>query len=301
MNFEIATDILGLNNEEFGLKELKKAYYRKCLIHHPDKIQNGSVNNDSMFKKCNEAYEYLSEYIKKSGEQTINSSKYYDGTMSYKQMIKNYILLISEKYKWNADLLHNVFDLILKDAGKISFKLFESMDKNTVVEVYEYMVKFQSLFSIDQSIIDKLREIIKCKFNDLIVYNLQPSIQDLFESNIYVLDVSGTKKYIPLWHNELHFNDCIVYINPELPEHIDIDDDNNINICIHMTQSELFSGEVKKINVYGNIYVDINPNKLFCKKFQKVVFKGKGISRINEKNIFNHDIKSDIIVNINTV
>lgn len=300
MNFEIATDILDLNGNKFGLKELKKTYYKKCLLHHPDKNRDkNNVRNDSMFKKCNEAYVFLSEYIKKSGEETVNSSNYEGVHMSYSQMIKNYISLISEKYEWNTELLHNVFELILKDAGKISFKLFETMDKNTLIEIYDYMMKFQTLFSIEPATINKLEEIIKSKFGNLVMYNLQPSLKDVFESNVFVLDVSGSCKYIPLWHNELYYNDCIVYINPELQDNMEIDDHNNLHIFIHMTQSELFSGEMKKIDICEGISINIDPTNVFCRKFQKIIFKGKGIPVINEKNLFDDKIKGDIIVNIN--
>ena len=68
-----------------------------------------------------------------------------------------------------------------------------------------------------------------------------------------------------------------------------------------MTQSELFSGEMKKICVCDVVSFDIDPNHLFCRKFQKVVLKGKGIPIINEKNVFDDSVKGDVIVNINTV
>jgi hypothetical protein len=102
-----------------------------------------------------------------------------------------------------------------------------------------------------------------------------------------------------LWHNELHFNDCIVYINPELPNNIEIDDNNNINIFIEMSENEMFSGVNKKISICDNYDIYIDTNNLLCRKFQKYILKGIGISKINEKNIFDITQKSDIILHIN--
>ena len=54
MNYKKARDLLDLN-DKFNSKDIKKAYYKKALLYHPDKNPNG----ESMFKQINEAYIYL--------------------------------------------------------------------------------------------------------------------------------------------------------------------------------------------------------------------------------------------------
>ena len=76
-------------------------------------------------------------------------------------------------------MVNNIFELILKDATKISFKIFEAMNYDTLIEIYEYIVKFQYLFGIEQSNIDKLREIIKSKYQAPTLINLNPSLSTL--------------------------------------------------------------------------------------------------------------------------
>lgn len=285
MNYKIAIDILDIKQDNFTKKELKRAYYKKCLKYHPDK----NNSNGEMFKKCKEAYDYLS-----------NNNNLFtdDNNMTYMDFIKNYISLISEKYEWNNELINSIFEIIINDAKKISFKIFENMDKNTLIKIYEYINKFKDLFNIDKTTIIKLREIIKSKYENIKFFNLNPSIDDLIHNMIYVLEYNNKKKYIPLWHNELHFNDCIVYINPELPNNIEIDDDNNINIFIEMTESEMFAGISKKISICENVDVYIDTNNLLCRKFQKYILQGYGISKINDENIFDVSNKSDIIFHI---
>ena len=58
MNCKIALDILDLPNKNYTKTELKKAYYKKCLQHHPDKTK---TNDSDMFNKCTEAYNYLNK------------------------------------------------------------------------------------------------------------------------------------------------------------------------------------------------------------------------------------------------
>ena len=294
MNCKIALDILDLPNKNYTKTELKKAYYKKCLQHHPDKTK---TNDSDMFKKCTEAYNYLN---KRNNIPSFDSSDDCSN-LSYSDTIKNYMGLISEKYGWDNDMVNNIFELILKDATKISFKIFEAMNYDTLIEIYEYMVKFQYLFGIEQSNIDKLREIIKSKYQAPTLINLNPSLSDLMNDQIYVLEQGDKTKYIPLWHNELHYKNCIVHINPSLPDHIDIDEDNNLNIFINMTESEMFNGESKKIKICEDHYIEIDTNNLFCRKFQKYVLRGVGIARINETNIYDINQRGDIVFHINKV
>lgn len=291
MNYKIAIDILDLSNN-FTKKQLKQAYFKKCLQHHPDKDKS----NGSMFIKCKDAYDYLS-----------NNENLYDNdeskSFTYSEMIKNYLSLISDKYGWDQTILPYIFDLILKDATKISFKICETMDYDTLIKIYEYIIKFQSLFNIQQKTIEKLREIIKSKSQSKTFISLTPTLDELLEDQIFVLTLENTAKtkYIPLWHNELHFDDCVVHINPILPQHIDIDEDNNLNIFINMTESEMFSGEKKEITICDGHTLYIDTNNLFCRKFQKYIVKNCGVSSINEKEVFNVNKRSDIIFHINKV
>lgn len=286
MNYTIAIDILDLKDRQFTEKELKKAYYKKCLLYHPDK----SKTNGDKFKLCNEAYQFLL----KTKKINYDTNEIY----TYSQMIRKYISLISEKYGWSNEILDNIINIIIKDVEHVSFHIIETLDKDTLVKLYNYLVKFQNLFHIEKDMLDKLREIIKCKFEKLIIYTINPSLDDIFDNKIYVLDHNGKNKYIPLWHNELDFDDCIIQINPNLPSNMDIDEDNNLNIFIQFTKDEMFSGEKKEIYVCDNIKKYIDTNELYCRTFQKYIFKNEGISVIDEKDSFNISTKGDIIVHV---
>ena len=62
--------ILGLSND-FDNKELKKAFRREARKWHPD-LNKNDLNAEERFKLINEAYEYLSDPIKRNQISDIN-------------------------------------------------------------------------------------------------------------------------------------------------------------------------------------------------------------------------------------
>ena len=74
-------------------------------------------------------------------------------------------------------------------------------------DIYSFLSKHRNILHISQEILDEIRNIIHKKCNDVVIYKLNPSIDDLFENNIYKLYVDSELYLVPLWHNELYF-DC---------------------------------------------------------------------------------------------
>ena len=58
MDFDEAIELLELPTE-FDERTLKKAYYKKALLYHPDK--NKKEGADEKFKNVGAAYEFLSD------------------------------------------------------------------------------------------------------------------------------------------------------------------------------------------------------------------------------------------------
>ena len=117
---------------------------------------------------------------------------------------------------------------------------------------------------------------------------------------------------MPLWHNEVYFdnenendnNEIIVLCEPELPEGVKIDDDNNIYIekTINM-QTELPSLVANDASLtieIGDQPYYILVSELSMKREQYYRIKNRGITKPND-DIYNVSQKSDIIVKINLV
>ena len=146
------------------------------------------------------------------------------------------------------------------------------------------------------------------------IFFLKPTLTDLLENNLYKLFVDNQLYLVPLWHSELYFdtynsdidttdkNDIVVLCNPELPENIAIDEDNNVHI-LHVisfdTIKELLINNIETFEVHlGNRIYNCSLNYLNIKKEQQCTFKKQGISQIIENDMYNISYKSDVIINI---
>lgn len=164
-------------------------------------------------------------------------------------------------------------------------KVKEACDylKNEVVveEPLQYYVQMLKNFNyslVDSFIIEPIVNYLKRT-----TYDLNPTLAHLMNKSVYHLVEHDI--YIPLWHQELSFKNIIININPVLPDNVMIDADNNIHIIITpSTPDEFILGEIS----FSIQHCIKNIDEL----------KGKGIPRINIKNIYDYTIISDIILHI---
>ena len=133
---------------------------------------------------------------------------------------------------------------------------------------------------------------------------MNPSIDDILDNNLYKLYVNDTLFLVPLWHNEVYF-DCsgceiIVICQPQLEEHVTIDDDNNVHVTINVTLADMtvLLGGTKNIIVkIGKQEFAIPVNELFVRRKQYYKFQNRGISYVKDEFCDIND-KSDIIVKV---
>ena len=75
-------EILGLNkNNNPNQQEIKKAYHKKALKHHPDKNPNDS-ENEKIFKEISNAYTILSDENKKKAYDKLGDDNYQEGSQN---------------------------------------------------------------------------------------------------------------------------------------------------------------------------------------------------------------------------
>jgi len=294
MNIKEALSILQLDSIP-DMVNLKRRYHKMALLHHPDKNGN-SIASKEFFQSIGEAYSVLKREISILDEDVPVVDTGYTS-------IVNIFIDGLLKGHYNEVFLTIVKDIV-SGAKKISIKLFEHMDKERMVGMFHFLFKYKDLLNIEKEELDSLQQIILEKYKDVQIYILHPSIEDLFDSKIYMLKQDGFIYYVPLWHSELVFDvpegggEMIVKCNPSLPEHVLIDENNNIVVSwpISFTFS-LLEKEFQSINI-GSKNVLIPTDRLLCKKVQSFVFKGQGISKICEKDMYSNETLSDIIVNV---
>jgi len=317
-------DVENIKYENINLEFLKKKYHRLALKNHPDKNGN-TIESNQKFQKINEAYKYLINEFKflNDGYDDDAGSSFNHGfafdfdfdfvSSSNFDTSKNvYISLlsifISSIIKCDSELIKSVITKIIKeivinynDLTTITLqKMFDDLSKDNTIEIYSFLYKNKDILYISNETLELVSLVIKEKYKNDRVFILNPSIKDIFDNNIYKLYVDEELYLVPLWHSELYFdNDIIVICNPELPDKLTIDEDNNIyyELLIPFTKENLLVSNDFQFEICGNIF-KIPIHKLTIQREQIYVLKNQGISKIIDDNIYNINTKSDIIVKI---
>lgn len=249
---------------------VKKQYRKLALKYHPDKHSNKNINSKEKFQRINEAYQILIDV-------DTNVDCDIDNTfVSYSDLIIQFIKEIITSP-------NSYIDFIDIDAE----------------ELYQYLCKFKKTLNIPDSILKFVSLIVEKKSNANRVFILKPSIQDLLSHNIYKLYVDNKLYLVPLWHHESYFSDNIVVLcEPNLPEKIKIDDNNNI-----YTELTINAIDIKELLNIGFVSLKIGESQFkiplkeltLVSKQTYTLFK-QGISI--DDDIYNITNKSNIIVNI---
>ena len=296
MNYKHAFEILEIDlsdimYNDISLEYLKKQYRRLALKNHPDKNGN-TIESTEKFKKINEAYNYLKreiihlkpneleEDIQENGDEKQNSSLYFDILRSFMKTV------FEGKYK---EILSNIVNDIMTTGKKISVKLFDDLDKDATLNIFTFLSNNRTTLHLSQEIIDIVREIVIKKYNNVEVYKLNPSINDLL-------------------NNESYFDgsccEIMVICKPELPIGVTIDDENNICVETNISAYNDLSTSIldnKTIGIeVGNKEFNIPLSNLYMKREQFYRIRNEGLTKV-KKDIYDVSEKTDIVVKINII
>jgi len=318
MKINEAIEILNITNysiyniKNISHNELKKHYHIQSLIYHPDK----NINNEKVtlvFQNINEAYNTLRELINISKDDCtfddINNN-----TNDYNYYILNFINFITKYYSNNSDSINleeNINNIKHYANSHIQSILINLLDNFSIVileDLYIFLLKYKKECvcennTLSHTIITTIKTILQEKLSKYNIYILTPNIVNLLNSDVYKLTINDDIIYIPLWHNELNFENNIIKIDPLLDSNIVLDNDNNI----HYTYTNTFSNIIDLLNTNTNTNITINIedhsfniliNKLTFSKYQIYSIKNQGLAKINTNNILDNTCKSDIIFHI---
>jgi hypothetical protein len=300
---EIALETLEINVDEVSnvTKDyLKKKYHKLSLKWHPDKNTENIVESTKKFQEINDSYVYLLKNLFNENSNTFTPITTTENVYLYRVMLVGFLKLII-----TGEYLLNIVQEILLNSNILTTSIFDNIDVRTAIDLYNLLCKYREVFHINNDVLSYISLLIKEKYKNDKIIILRASLDDLWQNNIYKLNFNGEYYLVPLWHNELYFekNNVIILCNPSLPDDISIDENNNIIIDVKINikneLSELMIGnENYKIVSIGCQNFAIPLNKLLLKKYQIYKFKGQGISRIIENDIYNTSNKSDVIMRI---
>jgi curved DNA-binding protein CbpA len=308
MNYKIAFEILEIDfintkYQDLTCEYLKKRYRKLALKYHPDKNGNTEESNEH-FKKINEAYNYLRREIKNLRPEIDEEEELtYDSQSIYLNVLKNFIKSVMDGNY--IDIIAKIVNDILNKGKKISLKIFEDLDKDTALNVYIFLSRYKSILYFNDDLLDNVKQMVIQKYDNVEIYKLNPSINDLLHNNFYKLYVQEQLYLVPLWHKESYYDgsgcEIIAICEPDLPDNIKIDDDNNlivhVEIYAHENLADMIINDDKLTFYIGNESFSIPLSELYLKREQYYRFKGKGLVNI-KKDLYDLSDKSDIIVKI---
>jgi len=309
MDIKKAFDILEINACEISyndltLEYLKKKYHKLALRNHPDKNDNTPESNEK-FKQINEAYVYLKREIKNVNPVDENENENENTSSSvYLDVLNIFMKSVMEgKY---TEFISKIVNDIVFTSKKVSLKLFEDLDKDSALSIYIFLSKHRFVLHLTEDILEEVRQVVIQKYENVQIFKLNPSINDLLNNNLYKLYIDNELYLVPLWHNESYFDgsgcEIIVMCEPELPECIKIDDENNIHTEIFIDLkndiSELLKNNRNIVIKIGDNEFIIHLSKINIKSEQYYKIKSEGISKI-KNDVCDVSEKADIIVKIN--
>ena len=307
-------DLTNTNLNDITLEYVKKQYRKLALKNHPDKNDNTQESNEK-FIQINDAYHYLKAeltHLHDEGKGNIvhdvdvDVDDISDDTTSsiYYDILHQFVKTIFEG-TYN-EIISKVISNIITTGKKISETIFDELDRDTALNIYTFLSNNRQTLHINEMVLEKIRDIVVNKYKNVEVYKLNPSINDLLNNNLYKLYISGELFLVPLWHNETFFDfsgcEIIVISEPELPNGVRIDEDNNLLIDTFISLQNdlpnlLFSNDgLLKLHICEKEF-SIPLSKLYMKKEQQYIIKNAGLTKI-KKDVYDISEKSDIIVTI---
>ena len=293
MNFQKACKILDLNDKQnIDIDGLKQQYKRCALKYHPDK--NHSIDAKTKFQEISEAYQYLCEHNMDLISDV--SPKY----MSYSDLLYTFINTIIPIDK-DINVIHIIIQKLTHICETKTNDFIDKLDKETLFKIYNIISMNKDIFHINPEYINKIESILnnKTKNDEIIILN--PTLDDLFNNNLYRLTIDNNTYIIPLWHHELQYDnngkDIYVRCNPILVDDIEIDEANDIHVYKTFKIHDLWGKDTHDIEL-GNQIFTIEISKLKLMKNQTIFMCDSGISRPNIKDIYNISILSTVYIHI---
>ena len=300
MNVQIALSKLNLDNKyniknitELTNVELKRSYHIMALNYHPDK--NKEINAKERFQEIGEAYTFLHNIINSNIYNIYENNteeEIYD--RPYTDLMINLLKMLLSKP--DSGEINKFQKKCIEYTNKLLDQLFDKINLNVLEDIYKFIVK--NSMGLSEDMINVIKDLINKKLMKYNMYIISPSLENIMNSEIFKLEIEEDIVYVPLWHQEMVYENILIKIQPILPDNVTIDEYNNM----HITYEERF------INLLNLIkedikFIEINNYKVYLeelrlKKIQVVIFKNEGIPLINTNDILDNKIKGNVLIHI---
>lgn len=301
MNYDVACEKLDLKKEEITIEILKRQYRLKALMYHPDK--NKSPDAACKFQEIHSSYEFLLKNLEfidyNESDDDVNDDFQKENGSNYNNVLFSFLKnIVNNENK-------NIYNLILQKLVNVcetkAMESLEKIDKTILLKIYEILNNYSDAFHFSKDFLVKIEELINEKTQNDECIILNPTLDNLFENHVYKLKVNNSIYNVPLWHDELVYDNsgCDLYVKcyPVLPENVTIDNKNNIHVELSYDLNELWT-QSKVDFLLGKKWLSFFVSDLKMSKKQSIVLTKKGISKINTTDIYDISKVSDVILHI---
>ena len=320
LSLKDARTMLGVSRD-FSLEELNKRFRILALRLHPDKNGN-TPEATAAFQELNAAYRLL---LPGANDRT---NKYSDADADANADIETYSnifmkfmksLFRSERNPRQDDadgvnpILLDLLHRIVHDyaSGSVNAAL-DSLDPSVLFQLYDTLEQYNAAVSMDARVFEEITRTLREKMQKNNIIVLRPSLKDVLQNNISVLQYEGQTFYVPLWHSELHYRvddsgkQLIVKCVPVLPDHMSIDANNELRIDVRADIRELLtrSSGTLRVPLHEDACVELRVSDLRIVSRQTVVVRDgihRGISLICSNDIYDVKKQAPICVHVHLV
>jgi hypothetical protein len=318
MNCKVACETLGIPYEpdlqtfnEYSMKQVRKLYYKQCLLYHPDK-NPGNDTAAEKFRAAHNAYEFVIQMKEAEG---IHPGLYDVNSASrFNDILRLFLKEIG------LDGVDGLDDSMLAEfiatAGRKGRQLLQQtvisvLDTDILVTLLSIIEEYRYILHISDDVYAETKAAIEQQLDKRKhTITLNPTIDDLFNHNVFVFysEVLERKLYLPMWHPEMIYNigktrlvvKSIFPSAQELDDHFYVGDDNTIHAGIRRQVRDLMDTDNVTIRL-GVYSFQIPVLELRIATEQEYVIVDRGIPLPNDTDIYNVTHLSDIIVTITLV
>ena len=280
--------------------EIKTNYRLGALKYHPDKCRDPDAADK--FREIQAAYEYLTNNTSSDGDGDGDEA-------NYKTMVGSFLSKLffhgnsGEDAGWKEEICRLVVSRLVGLCEAKALEYIEKIDRKTLAKLHTCLVMYREVFHLSDVLIARVDELLKetdTKPSAECVVLLNPFLEDLQEDNLYRITESGKTFIVPLWHHELVYDnsgvDFVVRCCPVLPEHMEIDEYNNIYVYLRYRVSEVWGKD--RIQVpFGKRSLVFWPRQLcVCAEPQQIRFPKEGIARINPVHPVDNSVRKDVVL-----
>jgi hypothetical protein len=300
-----AMNLLNIGSYTFTSRELKSAYFKQAVKCHPDK-NNNSEKSTTKFQQLQEAYELLLTVAVNTEEDTTKDASEY-GVNSYD--VETLLQLIREMISSKTVDSIRIVMLLDKIVSIYTASPCTLVDGNKIKDICKILKTVIHIYtgpnkSFYEKLFQNIYTIIGCSKKATISYELNPTIDDLLNDNVYKLTVGEMTHLVPLWYDKCVYEidgatELVVNCNPIITKDIRLDAENNVYMTVDIPFKSVKLDEPTQLVHIGKKTYTIYTNSLiFTQDYQTICLYNQGILKMTDDNFYSSKLRSNIYLQI---